>query len=506
MAIQGQALCILMTVTCGLSYLLYGYDQGFMSGVLLVDDYLITMGNPSSMMQGLLSSLYTLGCFFGSIGSMLFSERLGRRNPILIGTVFILIGATIQMSSYSRAQFLVGRIVAGLGTGLNTSLIPVWQAETLPARKREKFGALQYVLVCTGASISYWMSYALSFSSNQPFEWRFAVAAQCVFGVLLLVIVPWMPESPRWLFIHNRADEALAIIMKMHGTSNVDDEEVQTEIKVINQAIEVEERNGASKWIHLFKNEKETQNLRRVMLGWWLMFMVMWSGVCSIGYYISYLFETSVGLSHNLSLLLSGFNGLWYLISALIPFVIINRLGKRWCLMIGAFGMGCCFLTMSLTIRSGTYAASIVCVIAFFLYYTFFALGFLAIPWLYNAEILPLPLRSRGNAITTSSNWIWNFVTVMITPSVMSGQGWKGYLIFTVFNFCFIPFIYLFYPETTGRRLEEIDAIFYKTSPIVAGTEWVSKGRFETDHLDRMVENIESAKAETIYVEDLSTI
>jgi MFS family permease len=146
------------------------------------------MGNPSSFMQGLLSSLYTLGCFFGSIGSMFFSERLGRKNPILIGTAFILMGATIQTASYSRAQFLVGRIVAGLGTGLNTSLIPVWQAETLPARKREKFGALQYVLVCTGASISYWMSYALSFSSNQPFEWRFAVAAQCFFGVLLLSI------------------------------------------------------------------------------------------------------------------------------------------------------------------------------------------------------------------------------------------------------------------------------------------------------------------------------
>lgn len=81
--------------------------------------------------------------------------------------------------------------------------------------------------------------------------------------------VPWMPESPRWLFIHNRADEALAIIMRMHGTSNADDEEVQTELKMINQAIEVEERNGANKWIHLFKNEKETQNLRRVMLGWW---------------------------------------------------------------------------------------------------------------------------------------------------------------------------------------------------------------------------------------------
>lgn len=71
--------------------------------------------------------------------------------------------------------------------------------------------------------------------------------------------------------------------------------------------------------------------------------MVMWSGVCSIGYYISYLLETSVGLSHNLSLLLSGFNGLWYVVSALFPFVALRRFGKRWCLLIGAFGMGCVF-------------------------------------------------------------------------------------------------------------------------------------------------------------------
>lgn len=220
----------------------------------------------------------------------------------------------------------------------------------------------------------------------------------------------------------------------------------------------------------------------------WLMAMVMLSGVCSIGYYISYLFETSVGLSHNLSLLLSGFNGLWYMASALIPPYIIGRVGKRGCLMIGAFGMGICFLTMALGIRSGSYGASIVVVIAFFLYYTFFAIGYLAVPWLYCAEIMPLHLRSKGNAVTTSSNWVWNFATVMMTPSTMSSQGWKGYLIFTVFNFAFIPFIYFFYPETTGRRLEEIEAIFYRTSPIVAGTQWAKKGRFEADGLEHALE------------------
>jgi MFS family permease len=145
------------------------------------------MGNPSSFTQGLLASLYTLGAFIGSIFSMTFTEKLGRKTPILIGTCLVIIGATIQTAAYSQAQFIVGRIVAGCGTGLNTSIIPVWQAETLPAKKRERFGSMQYVLVCTGASISYWMSYALSYASNGEFEWRFAVAAQLVFATFTLI-------------------------------------------------------------------------------------------------------------------------------------------------------------------------------------------------------------------------------------------------------------------------------------------------------------------------------
>lgn len=289
------------------------------------------------------------------------------------------------------------------------------QAETLPARKRERFGSLQYLLVCTGASVSYWMNYALSYAKNSALVWRFPVACQMVFAIILVAAVPFMPESPRWLMMHNQTDKSIQVLMKMHGVTDTEDEEVQTEVKLINQAIELEELAGASGWLDLFKMN-DSQNLRRILLGWWLMAMVMLSGVCSIGYYISYLFETSVGLSNNLSLLLSGFNGLWYLASAILPYFILRRIGKRACLMIGAFGMGCCFLTMSLTIRSGSYGASIVCVIAFFLYYTFFAIGYLAVPWLYCAEIMPLHLRSRGNAVTTSSNWIWNFITGMYSP------------------------------------------------------------------------------------------
>lgn len=455
-----------------------------MSGVLLADDYLQQMGNPSTFMQGFITSIYELGCLAGCVASFFFSERYGRKTPILAGTVLVIIGAVLQTAAYGQAQFMVGRVVSGLGTGLNTSILPIWQAETLPAKTRELFGSFQYLLVCFGASVAYWANYGLSYASG-ALEWRLAVALQMVFAIILLVAVPFMPESPRWLMSHNRIGEAVTILCRMHGTEDETDEEIQTDIQNIDQAVELEMgANSSVSWLDIFTNKPETQNLRRIMLGWWLMAMVMLSAVCSIGYYISYLFETSVGLSHNLSLLLSGFNGLWYMASAVLPPFVIPRIGKRGCLIVGAFGMGCCFLVMALGIRSGSYGASIVVVIAFFLYCTFFAIGYLAVPWLYCAEIMPLHLRTQGNAITTSSNWLWNFATVMVTPSLMGNEGWKGYLVFTVLNFAFIQFIYVFYPETTGRRLEQIDAVFYNTSPIVCRTQWAKRGKFESNFLE----------------------
>ena len=256
---------------------------GFMSGVLIADNFLETMNHPSTFMQGLIASVYTLGCFFGCISSIFFVENLGRKKPILIGTSLVITGAILQTSSFGIPQFIVGRIVSGFGTGMNTSIIPVWQAETLPAKKRERWGTIQYVLVPSGAAISYWMSYGLSYAKG-PLEWRFPIAAQMVFAVIVLTCVPFMPESPRWLINHNRMEEALNVLRRTHGTTDPRHEEVVTEVNLITQAIELEELAGASGWLDLFKMN-DTQNLRRIMLGWWLMAMVMLSGVCSIGYY-----------------------------------------------------------------------------------------------------------------------------------------------------------------------------------------------------------------------------
>lgn len=110
------------------------------------------------------------------------------------------------------------------------------------------------------------MNYALSYAGGQ-LEWRFAIAAQIIFALLLFVMVPFMPESPRWLMMHNQPSESLAILQRMHGVNDPEDFEIQTEIKLINQAIELESLGGSTGWLDLFKMN-DTQNLRRILLGW----------------------------------------------------------------------------------------------------------------------------------------------------------------------------------------------------------------------------------------------
>lgn len=130
--------------------------------------------------------------YVGCIVSFIFSERFGRKRPIFFGTWLIIAGAILQTAAYGVLQFIVGRIVSGVGTGLNTSIIPVWQTETLPAKMREKFGSFQYILVCLGASTAYWVNYGLSYAGG-AFEWRFATGAQMIFAAFLLCILKCCP-------------------------------------------------------------------------------------------------------------------------------------------------------------------------------------------------------------------------------------------------------------------------------------------------------------------------
>ena len=172
------------------------------------------------------------------------------------------------------------------------------------------------------------------------------------------------------------------------------------------------------------------------------------------------IFQQSVGLGRNISLLLAGFNGIAYFFSSLPPIWILDRLGRRKLMLFAAAGQCVCMAVLAGTVSNGSKSAGIVAVVMLFLFNFFFAIGLLAIPWLLPAEYAPLAIRTKAAALASASNWIFTFLVVEITPISIQNVGWRTYVYFCVFNALFIPLIYFFFPETRNLSLEQIDGLF----------------------------------------------
>lgn len=178
--------------------------------------------------------------------------------------------------------------------------------------------------------------------------------------------------------------------------------------------------------------------------------------------------QYNVGLSHNMSLLLAGAINCMFCVGAAIPSFLLDRMGRRGPIMYGAAGLALCMLLVSvlLSFQAPAYSESLghatasASITFFFLYMIIFAATIAVVPWAYVPEVLPLHARAKGTAIGISSNWLWNFVVVMITPTIINKLQWKAYLIFMCTNLAFIPIVYFCYPETTNLTLEEVDYLF----------------------------------------------
>ncbi|CAI7628068.1 unnamed protein product [Penicillium crustosum] len=306
----------------------------------------------------------------------------------------------------------------------------------------------------------------------------------------LFVLV--LPESPRWLVSEGRNEEAKAVLHwitpKPSGSISNYEDTINESYDRIVQTREIEmASDGDFSYTELFGGGK-MQNWRRVTICFGVMAFQQLSGINVLTYYISYVLEHSVGLSHHSSLLIGGFNGMEYLLAALIPIWTIEKFGRRNLLLISATGQMISMMILSgaiwyVTERPGTagsFTMGIVAVVCFFLFNTFYAQGFLAIPFFYPAEISNLRTRSRAVSISVMSNWLFTFLVVMITPVATTNIGWRTYVIFAVLNATFIPIIYFFFPETAGLSLEALDSLFDYGG--------VTRGVLSKQHRHRMLE------------------
>ncbi|KAL4972732.1 general substrate transporter [Aspergillus desertorum] len=478
LGLQGQKLQLAISIIAGMDFLLFGYDQGVTGGLLTLESFIkyfptIATNGPyfesldgaakstQSTRQGIVVAAYNLGCFAGSIPTIWVGNWLGRRKTIFLGSFIMVIGALLQCTSYDLPQFIVGRLVTGFGNGMNTSTVPTWQSECCKANKRGQLVMIEGAMITCGITISYWIDYGLLFADPNEVAWRFPLAFQIFFALVILSFVMFLPESPRWLVLKGREDEAREVLGALVG-EGTDPDFIQTEFVAIKATV-LEMASGSFRDMFTFT---EDRHFHRTVLAYVNQMFQQISGINLITYYIPVVLENQLGMNLQNSRLIAACNGTEYFLASWIAVFTVEKFGRRTLMLFGAAGMSISMAILAGTASAGSNSANIACIVFLFVFNTFFAIGWLGMTWLYPAEIVPLKIRAPANALATSSNWIFNFMVVMITPVAFDNIGYQTYIIFAVINAFIFPITYFFYPETAYRSLEEMDRIFRKTKSI----------------------------------------
>jgi sugar porter (SP) family MFS transporter len=368
--LQGRSLTIGITLTCGFAFMLFGYDQGVFGGILGNMLFLNTFNNPTPTIQGQIVSTYDLGCILGALMTIFVGDVLGRRKTIALGCIFCIIGGAIQASSYSLAQMIVGRIIAGLGIGMNSAAVPTWQSETCKPEHRGKLIALQLVLVIFGIVITNWMNLGFTYVTDSDVSWRFPLAGQLFFAFVAIGLVSCMPESPRWLCLKDRNDEAQIVISRLLAKPLNDDAVVES-LQLIINTVAHERENAKVGWREVFTNG-EQQNFRRIALGAGTSLMQQMGGINVVVYYMPVILTTSFGFSNRTALILSACDFMSLCVWGSIVMLVIDKWGRKNLMLLGATAQGICFGIAAAGLAVGTHASDAVAVTAIFLYHVFF--------------------------------------------------------------------------------------------------------------------------------------
>ncbi|KAL6308270.1 general substrate transporter [Sparassis latifolia] len=480
LSLRGRKLMVALLFVAGTGFALFGYDEGVMSALLTAGQFdkvfpqvVVDSDHPShATLQSFVVAIYEVGCLIGALSNLWIGDRLGRRHTIMLGGIIMIIGAIIQTASYSYAQLVVARIITGLGNGLNTSTVPSYHAECSPAAKRGSLIMVEGSLITFGIATSYWLDFALYWASGSSAQWRVPIAIQIIFALIMVLSIGFLPESPRWLLKHGHNAKAMAVISALEDKPP-SDPTVQQTYHAIREAVEIE--NGVNPNVttgdtasgtlgrgqvslrELFTGGR-SQNFRRMALG---VVSQCFQQITGINVVILYtiLFQR-LGLSNVNSRIVAAAMGTEYFLFSLLTIPLIDYVGRRRLMMFSASGLCIDLVLMGILGRFVNKATQTVSVVLLFVYNSIFALGWLGMTWLYPAEIAGLRIRAPANALSTASNWVFNFVVVMVTGPSFNNIGWRTYIVFAALNAFIVPVVYFFFPETAGRSLEDIDVIF----------------------------------------------
>ncbi|KAK4574072.1 hypothetical protein LTR86_001833 [Recurvomyces mirabilis] len=461
----------LLFATCGFGSLgdaLFGYNSGIMSGLLVNPVFIakfyknyggangsLDAVNPS--ITGISVSCLQVTAAIGALVAGRLGDMIGRKKCVRIGAFIYFVTAFMQMFASSFAVFVAGRTIQGIGVGFLSMTVPIIQTEIAAPHARGLMVGIEYTFLIAGYMLSCWVDYGFNFLLPGPLSWQGPFIIQIVLSFVLFVMSYYLPETPRWLAKQGFLKEALQTVADLHTPDgNIHDEKVQSVFLEIQEAVRYEDTLGSAGWGEMF-----TTYRKRTIVGITVQMFAQLNGINIISFYLPSTLATA-GFSNRKSLLYTGANAIPYVAATMVTWYLADRWGRRPLLILGGFLMAallaivCAFNQASLPIQvkaNGQYAFVM-------LYNITYGFTWGPMPWLLPAEIFPLRSRSKGMALATASNWIFNFIIGMVSPDAFAGI--HGYFYLIIAGFCLFSagLAWFYYVETAGHTLEEIAIAF----------------------------------------------
>ncbi|KDQ16134.1 hypothetical protein BOTBODRAFT_269012 [Botryobasidium botryosum FD-172 SS1] len=476
---------------------LFGYDSGIIGSVISPNfkQFHIYFKDPNDNTLGAVVSTFAGGCFFGAMAAGWLADRVGRKRTIQIGSLVAVFGTALQTGARNIGMLMGGRVVAGLAVGVLSMIVPLYQSEISPPHLRGFLTGMTQFMIGLGFFVANWVGYGCQYLDNDA-QWRVPLGIQIIPAILLFLGMFGLPFSPRWLIEKGRNEEALAVVHLLHDNAT-NSEFIESEFNKMLEQIKYEKSHMSSKISDLWATKPM---LKRTLTGMAVQICTQFTGI-NVSTYFQPSLYAALGYSGNTILLITGINGaLGQVVTLVFIYFILDRVGRRLPLIVGAFGMAAC-LSIEAAINArfpgetSTNKSAQQAGVAFIILFgsLFFSTSFGPVSWVYQSEIFPMRIRAIGTSVSTMSNWAINVMISQISPLGLNRLGWKFYLVFICTNLANALIVIFFFPETKGKTLEEMDAVF-GDQVIDHAAEANYNKKVGLDEKEESIENVENVR------------
>ena len=461
---QGGSLAYLMrlVLVATLGGLLFGYDTAVIAGAI---GFLQTHFVLTAAMKGWAASSALAGCVLGVMLAGPISDRFGRRNMLILAAVMFLVSAIGTAVPKTLTMFVIFRFIGGVGVGAASMTSPMYIAEVSPARIRGRMVSVNQFAIITGMLVVYFVNYfitrygqaadqaagvaAATEGWNVLYGWRWMFGSESLPALALLVLLFFVPESPRWLTEKGHADKARHILTRVDGPDHA-----EREMRDIQAALAQEPAS---------LGQLLAPGLRvALVIGVVLAVLQQVTGINVFLYYAPEIFKTVAGSGVDVAMLQTVVVGAVNLGFTVLAIGIVDKVGRKPLMIVGAAGMGISLAAIGVAAWMGQLASW---VLVFILgYIACFAMSVGPVTWVILSEIFPTKIRGRAMAVATFCLWTANLIVSQTFP-MLDENPWlierfnHGFPFFVYAAFCLVLVVFMIcaVPETRGQTLEQIE-------------------------------------------------